>query len=219
MSEPTVADPPVPRDPHYRQQSPFERLYRRDQRELYKFVVVALRGNTRNAEDLVHETFLRAWKRYRHGLLDKPVDEARGLLITIASHLVIDSWRAEDRRLDLVGDDLDELSDAGSHRHVPDTGDLAVDNVLMSQLWQVLSTELTAGEFRVAFLSWRMNLPDQQIATALRTTRRTVQAQRSTAKHKIKALLSDPRRRTEIWSAASDEVRDRGTASTKEVHP
>ncbi|MEP6816827.1 MAG: sigma-70 family RNA polymerase sigma factor [Marmoricola sp.] len=77
-------------------------LYRRHARVLFAFVL-RLVDDRAKAEDVVQETMLRAWRN-----LDA-IDPRRGdpgsYLFTVAKNVVIDTWRAEQRRPRLVTDE------------------------------------------------------------------------------------------------------------------
>lgn len=77
--------------------------------------VVSLTGAAADADDVVQETLLRAW---RHpGLLDEDVDQVRGWLFTVARHLVIDQARSARRRHEFsVADHADRPDRAQAER-------------------------------------------------------------------------------------------------------
>src|SRR3954468_10066659 len=75
-------------------QAAFEELVRRSARWLFARVYLEV-GNTHQAEDLVQETFLQAWRSIRS--LSDP-RTFRGWLNTIAQRVVIDSARKNARK-------------------------------------------------------------------------------------------------------------------------
>lgn len=108
-------------------------LYRRHGRVLFGFALRLVEDPAR-AEDVVQETMLRAW---RH--LDR-IDPARGdpraYLFTVARNVVIDAWRAEQRRPRLVADDA-----ALETEPVEDRLDARVDAWMVEAALQRLTVE------------------------------------------------------------------------------
>lgn len=69
----------------------FSELYERNRLPVFRYIYGLTGGPEDDVEDLVAETFLRAWKaRYR---FDGTADSATGWLIRIAKRLVIDEYR------------------------------------------------------------------------------------------------------------------------------
>lgn len=77
-------------------------LYRCYGRVLFAFVL-RLVDDRGKAEDVVQETMLRAWRHL--SAIDPRRGDPRSYLFTVARHVVIDQWRAEQRRPRLVTDD------------------------------------------------------------------------------------------------------------------
>lgn len=69
--------------------------------------VISLTGAPADADDVVQETLLRAWRNPK--LLNEDVDQVRGWLFTVARHLVIDQARSARRRYELTTDDVDRV--------------------------------------------------------------------------------------------------------------
>lgn len=65
--------------------------------------VVALTGRPADADDVVQETLLRAWRT--PGILDEDPDQLSGWLFTVARHLVIDQARSARRRHEQTQDE------------------------------------------------------------------------------------------------------------------
>ncbi len=59
-------------------------------------------GDRGRAEDVVQETFVRAWRT--PALLKQTHASARPWLFTVAKHIVIDQWRSERRRPEVITD-------------------------------------------------------------------------------------------------------------------
>lgn len=97
-----------------------EELYRQHGRVLFAFVV-RLVDDAGTAEDVVQETLLRAWRHLDS--IDPSRRDPRSYLLTVAHNIVIDGWRAQQRRprtvsdegavaAQSIGDGLDERLDA-----------------------------------------------------------------------------------------------------------
>jgi len=82
--------------------------------------VVRLTGDHAQAQDVVQETLLRAWRSPK--MLSQPTGSLRAWLFTVARHIVIDEWRARRVRPEYSTADLPE----------PAVGDDEVDAMLQS---------------------------------------------------------------------------------------
>lgn len=67
---------------------------------LWAFTVRLLDGDRGRAQDVVQETFLRAWRNPK--VLDRQDGSVRSWLFTVARHLVVDDWRRSRRRRELL---------------------------------------------------------------------------------------------------------------------
>lgn len=101
--------PPRPRDRPPRQPAKASleervliEIYRRHGSDLRRFVMRLVDDRGR-AEDVVQETMLRGWRNLDR--IDPERGDPRAYLYTVARHLVIDQWRAEQRRPQLVAED------------------------------------------------------------------------------------------------------------------
>lgn len=94
------------------------RLHDEHARELWTFVVRLLGGDQATAQDVVQETFLRAWQHPE--VLDPDTASVRGWLFTVARRIVIDQRRREKRRPEVVTEQTPEptLSDDAAARLV-----------------------------------------------------------------------------------------------------
>lgn len=68
--------------------------------------VVSLTHHPADADDIVQETLLRAWRS--PGLLEEDPGEVRGWLFTVARHLVIDATRSAHSRHESANAEVDE---------------------------------------------------------------------------------------------------------------
>jgi len=99
---------------------------------LWSYVVGLTNGDRAQAQDVVQETMLRAWRNPK--VLEQASGSARGWLFTVAKRIVIDDWRTARNRRERVTDDLPE-------RPVADATDAAVDRQLVMAALQQLSPE------------------------------------------------------------------------------
>ena len=68
--------------------------------------VVRLTGDRMQAQDIVQETLLRAWKHPE--VLDPERGSPRGWLFTVARRLVVDDWRTKRSRVETLPGELPE---------------------------------------------------------------------------------------------------------------
>jgi RNA polymerase sigma-70 factor (ECF subfamily) len=99
---------------------------------LWAYVVGLTNGDRAQAQDVVQETFLRAWRNPQ--VLLQTTGSARGWLFTVAKRIVIDEWRTARNRRERVTADLPE-------RPVPDATDQAVDRQIVAAAMRTLSME------------------------------------------------------------------------------
>lgn len=86
------------------------------------------------AEDVVQETLLRAWRNL--DAIDPGRGDPRSYLFSVARNIVIDNWRAEQRRPRLVSDE-----DAVQRAAIADSVDQLLDGWLVGEALQRLSPE------------------------------------------------------------------------------
>ncbi|WP_347125433.1 sigma-70 family RNA polymerase sigma factor [Microbacterium sp. SY138] len=93
-------------------------LHERHAAPLWRYVV-SLTGDASEADDVVQETLIRAWKAPR--ILDEPPEDVGGWLFTVAKRVVIDRVRSAQRRHEsttnrvpdrAVTDRVDQMLDA-----------------------------------------------------------------------------------------------------------
>ncbi len=82
------------------------RLHEEHSAALWTFAVRMLGGDEATAQDVVQETFLRAWQH--PAALDPRSGSVRGWLFTVARHLIIDQRRREHRHPEVVTPELPE---------------------------------------------------------------------------------------------------------------
>lgn len=84
-------------------------LYAEHARGLTRFVTDLVAGDRSAADDVVQETFIRAW-RHRAVLQQSPMP-LRGWLLTVARRIVINNWRSSQRRPELVTSTVPDIPD------------------------------------------------------------------------------------------------------------
>jgi RNA polymerase sigma-70 factor (ECF subfamily) len=99
---------------------------------LWSYVVGLTNGDRTQAQDVVQETMLRAWRNPQ--VLAQTSGSARGWLFTVAKRIVIDDWRTARARRERVTEYLPE-------RPVPDGTDRIVDRHLVVAALRTLSAE------------------------------------------------------------------------------
>jgi RNA polymerase sigma-70 factor (ECF subfamily) len=99
---------------------------------LWAYVVGLTNGDRAQAQDVVQETILRAWRNPQ--VLAQASGSARGWLFTVAKRIVIDDWRTARSRRERVSDQLPE-------RPVADAADRIVDRHLVVAALRTLSPE------------------------------------------------------------------------------
>ena len=106
------------------------------------YVVWRTIGDRAQAQDVVQETMLRAWRNPQ--VLEQASGSARGWLFTVAKRIVIDDWRTARRRREWVTEDLPE-------RPGGDEADAAVDRQVEMAALQTLAIEHRAVLYECYF--------------------------------------------------------------------
>ena len=99
---------------------------------LWAYVCGLTHGDRAQAQDVVQETMLRAWRN--PSVLAQASGSARGWLFTVAKRIVIDEWRTARARRERITDDVPE-------RPVADATEQAVDHHVVMAAMQNLSPE------------------------------------------------------------------------------
>jgi RNA polymerase sigma-70 factor (ECF subfamily) len=126
------------------------------------------------AGDLVQETLLRAWKHIDR--LDAGPGRSRSYLLTIARNVVINAWRAEQRRPHLVADEA-----AVAALPSPDDVDQLVEGWLVAEALERISPDHQAV-VRVLYYE------DQSVADAARMLSVPAGTVKSRAYYAVRAL-------------------------------
>src|SRR3954449_12070009 len=99
---------------------------------LWAYVVGLTNGDRAQAQDVLQETMLRAWRNPK--VLEQASGSARGWLFTVAKRIVIDDWRTARSRRERVVEYLPEQS-------VSDETDHVVDQQLVGAALRTLTPE------------------------------------------------------------------------------
>jgi RNA polymerase sigma-70 factor (ECF subfamily) len=99
---------------------------------LWSYVVGLTNGDRAQAQDVVQETMLRAWRNPQ--VLAQASGSSRGWLFTVAKRIVIDDWRTARSRRERVTEAVPEQS-------VPDATERTVDRHLVVAALRTLSVE------------------------------------------------------------------------------
>lgn len=99
---------------------------------LWAYVVGLTNGDRAQAQDVVQETMLRAWRNPQ--VLAQESGSARGWLFTVAKRIVIDDWRTARSRRERVAEHLPE-------QPVPDETEHVVDRHLVGAALRTLTAD------------------------------------------------------------------------------
>jgi RNA polymerase sigma-70 factor (ECF subfamily) len=89
-------------------------------------------ADSQHREDIVQETFVRAWKNIDRIDIDR--GNPRSFLFSIAHNAVVDQWRARSRRPEVLTDDDATIATA-------DGVDASLERILLAESMRRLSTE------------------------------------------------------------------------------
>ena len=154
-------------------------LVRRHAAPLARFLSAAGAGAGEDVEDLVQETFLRAFRRIE---TFKGVSSFRTWLMTIGSNLLKDSWRRRSRRPEVPLEGRDIVDEAGDPQDKVVAGDIA------ARIGACVRT-LPRMQRDVFLLRAQQGMEYQEIASALGTTAGAARVHYHHAIKRLKALL------------------------------
>ena len=154
-------------------------LVRRHAAPLARFLSAAGAGAGEDVEDLVQETFLRAFRRI--GTF-KGVSSFRTWLMTIGSNLLKDSWRRRSRRPEVSLEERDIVDEAGDPQDKVVAGDIA------ARIGAFVQT-LPRMQRDVFLLRAQQGVEYEEIASALGTTAGAARVHYHHAIKRLKALL------------------------------
>jgi RNA polymerase sigma-70 factor (ECF subfamily) len=145
---------------------------------LWAYVVGLTNGDRAQAQDVVQETMLRAWRNPK--VLEQASGSARGWLFTVAKRIVIDDWRTARSRREWVTEHLPE-------RPVGDEAEAAVDRHIVMAALQKLSAEHRAVLHECYFRGSSVN----EAALALGVPAGTVKSRTHYAMRALKLALEE----------------------------
>lgn len=121
------------------------------------------RGDHQLAEDLVHETFIKAWEDW-HILRDLTEEERAGWLIRVAVHTAVDVFRHNKTA-------REKLPKVWAHCRPPESDPHrdALTSIAIKRFIEV-TNGMPARRSLVAFLAWRCGWRNREIAAALGIT-------------------------------------------------
>ncbi|NNH72979.1 sigma-70 family RNA polymerase sigma factor [Nocardia uniformis] len=170
-----------------------EELFRWHAPGVYRFALRGL-GDVEQAKDVVQQVFLAVCNQYERHFLAESDDHQAALIMTMARRRVIDCWRQASRAKETLYGDLGALDRPQpellemSHRIT--RSDRIMEDAELRRFWEVLTRDLTESEYRVALMSWDMEMSTEDIARVLNTTSHAVVTHRSRARRKIGKVLS-----------------------------
>jgi RNA polymerase sigma-70 factor (ECF subfamily) len=154
-------------------------LHDKHARALWSYVVGLNGGDRARAQDVVQETLLRAW-RSRAVFEQGGGSRGRAWLFTVAKRIVIDEWRASNRRPRVVTDQVPE-------QRVDDTTQQIIDRQLLLTALRTLSTQSRHVLFECYFR-------DSSVAEAAETLEipvGTVKSRTHNALHALRRAIDD----------------------------
>ncbi len=154
-------------------------LVRRHAAPLARFLSAAGAGAGEDVEDLVQETFLRAFRRIE---TFRGVSSFRTWLMTIGSNLLKDSWRRRSRRPEVSLEERDIVDEAGDPQDKAVAGDTAARIGVFVQTLPRMQRD-------VFLLRAQQGVEYEEIARALGTTAGAARVHYHHAIKRLKALL------------------------------
>jgi RNA polymerase sigma-70 factor (ECF subfamily) len=141
---------------------------------------VRLTGHDRaRAEDVVQETFLRAWRH--RSVLDSPPAAVRSWLFTVARNIVIDEWRTSRARSELSVADVPE----------GEVADDATDQLLLSWVVAEALTKLSPEHRAVLLECYYRGRPVSDAAARLGVPEGTVKSRTHYALRALRLALEE----------------------------
>jgi RNA polymerase sigma-70 factor, ECF subfamily len=155
----------------------FEELARRLQAPLLQFMT-SRTGDATLAEDLVQETFLKAYANLQSY---QPSSAFRGWIFTIAYNQMIQTHRSETARRRTL---------KNYEPHQPDEEETTSRNEDVSGLWATARAELNKEQFTVLWLFYAEDLPLNEIARVVGRNAISVRVQLFRARRKLQKVLA-----------------------------
>lgn len=136
----------------------FEELVERHSDGLLRFFRQRL-GRAGEAEDLLQETFLRAYLAWRRVDRDEPLD---AWIFTIGYRVMVSHGRRRWLRAIFGGPEIPEAADPAA-----EPGAVAAESEERGRVWQVARQCLNTAQFTALWLHYGQDLPAAEIATVL----------------------------------------------------
>ncbi|WP_330185996.1 sigma-70 family RNA polymerase sigma factor (plasmid) [Nocardia sp. NBC_01503] len=175
-----------------------ELLFRQYAVRVFRLAFKAFRGDAESANDVVQDVFLAVCRQLKRDFHHRSAEQVEKLIMTIAKRRVVDHLRKIGRSREYsagMAEDLDrQMNHAG---HAGDGGTENLSDEVMASFWHALTRELTPTEHRVATMTWLLEMTPDEIAKALKTSRRAVYTHRSRARGKMEQALNRGGNRTE----------------------
>lgn len=145
--------------------------YRHEVRDCFKTMSARIHATVRRltqgdhqlAEDLVHETFIKAWENW-HNLRDLTEEERAGWLTQVAVNTAVDVFRHNKTA-------REKAPEVWAHYRPPESDAYreALTSIAIKHFIEVINS-MPAQRSLVAFLAWRCGWRNSEIAAALDIT-------------------------------------------------
>jgi len=155
-------------------------LYRMHGRSVHKYLRTLTNGDAHLAEDILQETFLRAWCTPR--LAHRP-EAARPWLVTVARNLVIDRVRLRNRRPQEAGE--------AALAHLP-TERCEISRVVDSITLAEAMARLTPSRREVVVQMYLQGRSSEEVSAALGIPVGTVKSRAHSALRSLRVQLATP---------------------------
>ncbi|MCZ6836412.1 MAG: RNA polymerase sigma factor [Planctomycetota bacterium] len=156
----------------------YAQLVERHQAKLYNFLLRRI-GHECDAEDIVQDTFVRAWERIHQY---QPKWRFSTWLYTIGSRLAINHHRAGARRQEKHRSDLGLERMPGNEA---DPSEVLAQREERDNVWDLAARLLTPDQQTLLWLRYAEELSSREIATVLGKTQVAVRVSLHRAKHRI----------------------------------
>lgn len=156
--------------------SGFERLYRESRDDIYAYLAYLL-GDRTAAEDVLAQTFERAYRKRRH--FDSGRGELRGWVFAIARNLALDELRRGRRETALDSEVLESMPST--------TGEPAIERITVAAALHALQPR----DRELVALKFFAGLGNREIASVVGRSETNVGSQLHRAIRKLREVLDD----------------------------
>lgn len=140
--------------------------------------VYAMVHNVENAEDIVCETFLRAWNSFES--YDPKISKPQTWLCNIARNIVFDRWRSESKKQTV---NIENIEEPAAPEVIYDFEN--IENIEV----EYLLSKLNAEERTLLSMRFYMNMKNSEIAEELSITTKAVSERYRRLMEKCKKIL------------------------------